>query len=60
MSWNFSYLIFQGLSFLHSEITLIFAKLRCAFEGKLFFSAIITLWKKSNSKLAKNEPENIP
>ena len=28
---------FQGLSFLHSEITLPFAKLCYAFEEKLFF-----------------------
>ena len=28
---------FQGLSFLHSEITLLFAKLCYAFEEKLFF-----------------------
>ena len=32
---------FQGLSFLHSEITLPFAKLCYAFEEKLFFSATI-------------------
>ena len=36
----------QGLSFLHSEITLPFAKLCYAFEEKLFFSATIILWKK--------------
>ena len=34
---------FQGLSFLHSEITLSFAKLCYAFEEKLFFSATIIL-----------------
>ena len=34
---------FQGLSFLHSEITLPFAKLCYAFEEKSFFSATIIL-----------------
>ena len=34
---------FQGLSFLHLEITLPFAKLCYAFEEKLFFSATIIL-----------------
>ena len=34
---------FQGLSFLHLEITLPFVKLCYAFEGKLFFSATIIL-----------------
>ena len=33
----------QGLSFLHVEITLLFAKLCYAFEEKLFFSATIIL-----------------
>ena len=37
---------FQGLTFLHTEITLPFAKLSYAFEEKLFFSATIILWKK--------------
>ena len=37
---------FQGLSFLHLEITLTFAKLCYAFEEKLFFSATIILGKK--------------
>ena len=37
---------FQGLSFLHLEITLHFAKLCYAFEEKLFSSATIILWKK--------------
>ena len=32
---------FQGLLFLHLEITLLFAKLCYAFEGKLFFSITI-------------------
>ena len=40
---TFPILIFQGLSFLHLEITLPFAKLRCPFEEKLFFSATIIL-----------------
>ena len=34
---------FQVLSFLHSEITLSFAKLCYAFEEKLFFSTTIIL-----------------
>ena len=34
---------FQGLSFLHLEITLPFAKLCYALEKKLFFSVGITL-----------------
>ena len=34
---------FQGLSFLHLEITLPFAKLCYAFEKKLFFSVTISL-----------------
>ena len=38
---------FQGLSFLHLEITLTFAKLCYAFEEKLFFSATIILGKSS-------------
>ena len=38
---------FQGLSFLHSEITLPFAKLCYVFEEKLFFSATIISWKRS-------------
>ena len=37
---------FQGLPFLHLEITLPFAKLRHAFEEKLSFSATIILWKR--------------
>ena len=41
--WHFSYLIFQGLSFLHLKITLPFAKLCHAFEEKIFFSATIIL-----------------
>ena len=44
---------FQGLSFLHLEITLTFAKLYYAFEEKIFK-------KIGHSKLSKNEPENIP
>ena len=38
---------FQGLSFLHLEITLPFAKLCYAFEEKKFFSATIILGKSS-------------
>ena len=37
---------FQGLSFLHLEITLTFAKLYFAFEEKLFFSVTIILCNK--------------
>ena len=51
--------IFQGLSFLHLEITLPFAKLCYAFEEKLFFCHH-NFMKKDHSKLSKNEPENIP
>ena len=36
---------FQGLSFLHLEITLPFAKVCYSFEEKLFFSATIILRK---------------
>ena len=50
---------FQGLSFLHLEITIHFAKLSYTFEVKLFFSATIISWK--NSILFHlYEPENIP
>ena len=37
---------FQGLSFLHLEITLPFTNLCHAFEEKVFFSATIILWQK--------------
>ena len=57
--WHFSYLIFQGLPFLHLEITLPFAKLCYAFEEKLFFCHR-NFMKKGHSKLPKNEPENVP
>ena len=43
---KFNYLPWKGLSFLHLEITLPFAKICYAFKG--------------HSKLSKNEPENIP
>ena len=39
----FLFNFFQGLSFLHLEITLTLAKLCYAFEEKLFFSATIIL-----------------
>ena len=46
---------FQGLSFLHLEITLPFAKLCYAFEEKLFFSATIIFMKKVTlSSLKRN------
>ena len=35
--WHFYYLIFQGLSFLHLEITLTFSKLCYVFEKNYFF-----------------------
>ena len=41
--WNFPYLFFQSLSFSHSEITLVLAKLCNAFE-KNFFSPTIILF----------------
>ena len=37
---------FQGLSFLHLEITFPFAKLCYAFEEKNFFFCHLILWKK--------------
>ena len=40
---TFIVLFSQGLSFLHLEITLPFAKLRYAFEKKYFFSVTIFL-----------------
>ena len=55
---TFSISFLQGLSFLHLEITLSFAKLCYAFEEKLFF---LILGKKTiRYKLSKNGPENIP
>ena len=39
----FVFNFFQGFSFLHVEITLLFAKLCYAFEEKSFFSATIIL-----------------
>ena len=49
----FSYLIFQGLSFLHLEITI------CK-KIFFFFFATIILEKKGHSQLSENELENIP
>ena len=57
-SWHFFYLIFQGLSLLHLEITLLFAKLCCTFEEKIFYHH--NFLKKVHSKLSKTKPENIP
>ena len=58
---TFPIYFFQGLSFLHLEITLPFAKLCHAFEEKLFFSATIISWKTvGNFKLPENIPENMP
>ena len=44
---------FQGLSFLHLEITLPFAKLCYAFEEKLIFFCHHNFMKKGNSRLSK-------
>ena len=55
--WHFSYLIFQGFSFLHLEITLPFAKLLCTWRKKIFFCHHNFM---GHSELSKNEPENIP
>ena len=52
--WHFSL-----LTFLHLEITLPFAKLRHAFEEKIFFPATI-IYEKMHSKVSKDETENIP
>ena len=57
---NFPIWFFQDLSFLYLEITLPFAKLCYAFEEKKIFFCHYDFWKKSHSKLSKNEPENIP
>ena len=56
---TFPIYFFQGLSFLHLEITLPFAKLLCAFEENFFFCQH-NFMKKGHSKLSKNEPENTP
>ena len=50
--------IFQGLSFLHLEITLPFAKLCQLFKEKKIFCHH-NFMTKSYSKLSKNDPENI-
>ena len=52
--------LFQGLSFLHLESTLPFAKPCYAFENKKFFFCHHNFMKKGHSKLSKNEPEDIP
>ena len=44
--WHFPVSFFQGLSFLHLEITVPFAKLCYVFEEKLFFSATTILGSK--------------
>ena len=43
---TFSVYFFQGLSFLHLQITLTFAKLCYAFEGKKFFFVTIIFGRK--------------
>ena len=52
---TFSIYFVQSLSFLHLEITLLFA-----FEEKIFLLCHHNFIKKSYSKLSKYEPENIP
>ena len=56
--WHFSYLIVQGLSFLHLEIPSHFANMCYAFEEKNFFGH--HCMKTYHSKLSKTEPGNIP
>ena len=51
---------FQGLSFLHLEMTLPFAELCYALAEKLSFFCHHNFMKKGHSKLSKNETENIP
>ena len=51
--------LFQGLSFLHLEITFSFAKLRYTFEEKKIFFCHHNFMEKCYSKLRKSEPENI-
>ena len=47
MAGTFPIKFFHGLSFLHLEITLPFARLCYGFEEKLFFSATIIYEKRS-------------
>ena len=49
--WHFCNLIFQVLLFLNLEIILLYARLRYAFDEKLFFSGYIIC----HSNLSKNE-----
>ena len=49
---------FQGLSFLHLEINLPFAKLCYSFKEKKIFCHN-NFMEKGHSKLSKNEPEEI-
>ena len=56
---TFRIYFFQGLSFIHLEITLPLAKLCHAFEEKVFFYHHYFM-KNGHSKLSKNEPKNIP
>ena len=57
---TFPIYFFQGLLFLHLEIILPFAEWCHAFEGKKLFFCHHSFMTKGHSKLAKNEPENIP
>ena len=50
---------FQGLSFLHLEVTLPFAETVMHLKKKKNFCHNISM-KKGHSKLSKNELENIP
>ena len=50
---------FKGLSFLHLEIALSFAKLCYAFEEKKIIFCHHNFMKKGHTRLPKNEPENI-
>ena len=52
--------VFQGLSFLHLEITLPFCKIVSCIWRKNIFFCHHNFMKKCHSKLSKNEPENIP
>ena len=56
---TFAISFFQGLSFLHLEITSPFAKPCFAFK-KIKNFCHHNFMKKGNSKSSKNEPENIP
>ena len=56
---TFPIYFFQGLTFLHLEITLPFAKLLYIWR-KIIFYCHHNFMKKGHSNLSKNKPENIP